>query len=241
MSNHLQLVSFNIDAWSAQSPGINTPSEWELWSKDHQWPESDSIEADLIPAMMRRRMSKLSKLAVQTALKLLQDNEIDYLVFSSRHGELHRSIELVKNIIQGEEASPMNFSQSVHNTAAGLSTIAAKRPIPVTSIAAGENTFQSALIEAWIYLDQFPENKVLLIDFDEPLPVDYGEYEDKQFKGYSLGLILSTGNTWQVAQSKKNDNIDSLPQALSFLSHYLRNESHWTIQGERNSWEWQLV
>ncbi len=232
-------MSFNIDSWSANSLGISTKESWEEWSQSNHWPETDSIEASLIPAMMRRRMSSLSKLAVHTAIQLLNENDVDYLVFSSRHGELHRSADLIKEIIQGEEASPMSFSQSVHNTAAGLSTIATKKPIPVTSIAAGENTFQSAITEAWIYLQESPDKKVLLIDFDEPLPSDYSEFEDKQFKGYALGLILSTGNTWQVAQTEKSDNIESLPQALSFLSHYLRKETQWKIHGERISWEWQ--
>lgn len=232
-------MSFTIDTWSANSVGINTDTSWKEWSLSLQWPESDSIDVDLIPAMMRRRMSKLSKLAVQTAIQLLKEADIDYLVFSSRHGELHRSAELIKEIIQGAEPSPMSFSQSVHNTAAGLSTIATKKALPVTSIAAGENSFQSALTEAWIYLQEFPNNKVLLIDFDQPLPADYAEFEQKAFKGYALGLVLSTGNTWQVAQTTKSDTIDALPQALSFLSHYLRNDTQWTIHGERTSWEWQ--
>ncbi len=232
-------MSFNIDSWSANSVGINSDSSWQEWCQNIEWPESDSIEANLIPAMMRRRMSKLSKLAVQTAIRLLNENDVDYLVFSSRHGELHRSADLIKEIIKGEEASPMSFSQSVHNTAAGLATIATKKPIPVTSIAAGENTFQSAITEAWIYLQESPNKKVLVVDFDEPLPADYAEFEDRQFKGYALGLILSTGDTWHVAQKEKSDNIDPLPQALSFLSHYLRNETQWTILGERTSWEWQ--
>ncbi|NIY91002.1 beta-ketoacyl synthase chain length factor [Vibrio diazotrophicus] len=239
MSNQLHLVSFNIDAWSANSLGIQELAAWEQWSQTHQWPEDETIESGLIPPMMRRRMSPLSKLAVQTAIHLLQQEPIDYLVFSSRHGELHRSAELIKNILAGEEASPMNFSQSVHNTAAGLTTIATKKAIPVTSIAAGENTFHSALIEAWLYLKQYPSAKVLLVDFDQPLPEDYSVYEDKQFKGYALGLILSAGNTWQVAQCKKSASITPLPQALCFLTNYLCKQSHWIIEGERTSWEWQ--
>ncbi len=239
MSNQLQLISFNIETWSANSLGLSDQTSWERWAQHEHWPEEETIDAALIPAMMRRRMSTLSKLAVQTAIHLMSDQPIDYLVFSSRHGELHRSAELIRHILAGEEASPMNFSQSVHNTAAGLSTIATKQAIPVTSIAAGENTFHSALIEAWLYLNQYPKAKVLLVDFDEPLPSDYAEYEDKKFKGYALGLILSSGDKWQVAQYKKTDTISHLPQALSFLAHYLRKESDWIIAGERNSWEWQ--
>ncbi|MCV5640227.1 beta-ketoacyl synthase chain length factor, partial [Escherichia coli] len=84
--------------------------------------------------------------------------------------------------------------QSVHNTAAGLATIATKQPIPLTSIAAAENTFHSAILEAWLFLSDNPDKKVLLVDFDEPMPDSYLEYENQQYQGFGLGLILSHGD-----------------------------------------------
>ncbi|EKO3403116.1 beta-ketoacyl synthase chain length factor [Vibrio fluvialis] len=238
MSNQLQFMSFNIDAWSANAQGIHQCDEWKSWSQDGIWPEGP-IEVGLIPPMMRRRMSPLSKLAVQTALSLMNEHAVDYLVFSSRHGELHRSAELVKEILHGEEASPMNFSQSVHNTAAGLSTIASKQAIPVTSIVAGDNTFHSALTEAWLYLCEHPEQRVLLVDFDLPLPQAYQEFEDKQFSGYALGLVLSAGDQWNVTGLAATSEVDIQPQALVVLKHYLASETQWLVQGERNTWQWQ--
>ncbi len=159
MPNSKINISFNIDAWTANSFGLSESNEWKQWATEIKWPEDGKINVANIPAMMRRRMSPLSKLAVQTAIEMLNQHQVDYLVFSSRHGELHRSVALVEDIINGEEASPMAFSQSVHNTAAGLATIATKQPIPLTSIAAAENTFQSAILEAWLFLSDNPDKK----------------------------------------------------------------------------------
>lgn len=240
MPNSKINISFNIDAWTANSFGLSESNEWKKWATEIKWPEDGKINVADIPAMMRRRMSPLSKLAVQTAIELLNQHQVDYLVFSSRHGELHRSVALVEDIINGEEASPMAFSQSVHNTAAGLATIATKQPIPLTSIAAAENTFQSAILEAWLFLSDNPDKKVLLVDFDEPMPDSYLEYENQQYQGFGLGLILSHGDgfTVQSGISAKCSN-HPLPQGLAFLQHYLLDENQWTIHAPKQIWEWQ--
>ncbi|GLT18738.1 hypothetical protein GCM10007938_25190 [Vibrio zhanjiangensis] len=184
-------ISFNIDAWLANSPGFTTTDDWKQWASSGRWPEESLLNVSDIPAMMRRRMSQVSKLAVKTAIELLKHHDVSYLIFSSRHGELHRSVTLIENILKGEETSPMAFAQSVHNTAAGLTTIATKQPIPLTSISASENTFQSALIEAWLFLQDNPSKKVLVVDFDEPLPKPYSEFESHRYHAYGVGLVVS--------------------------------------------------
>ena len=71
-------------------------------------------------------MSALSKMAVQVALQTAGDERPDFLIFCSRHGELVRTRELLGSVVGGSELSPTGFSQSVHNTSAGLYTIIAK-------------------------------------------------------------------------------------------------------------------
>lgn len=240
MSNSDIKLSFNIDAWLAHSTGLSLSHEWETWANSLQWPNEGKCDSSAIPAMMRRRMSTLSKLAVQTTIELLNQHRVDYLVFASRHGELQRSVALVNDILRGEDASPMAFSQSVHNTAAGLATIATKKAIPLTSIAAAENTFQSALLEAWLYLDSYPQSKVLVIDFDEPLPEDYQKFEQQDYQGYGLGLLLSRGEQFTLTQQASHEfDPAGLPQGLAFLRHYLLNQSQFQIHTPQHTWTWQ--
>ncbi len=54
---------------------------------------------------MRRRMSLQSKLAVQTALTLLKDTSIDYLVFASRHGWIAPNCHIDSVDTEGDDAS----------------------------------------------------------------------------------------------------------------------------------------
>ncbi|WP_171373021.1 MULTISPECIES: beta-ketoacyl synthase chain length factor [Vibrio] len=239
MSNQAQLMSFNIEKWSANSAGLNSIVEWKAWSSNLDWPKNGSTEFKAIPPMMRRRMSVQSKLAVQTALTLLKDTATDYLVFASRHGELHRTATLIQSVLEGDDASPMAFSQSVHNTAAGLTTIAAKAPIPLTSIAAGQDTFHNALIEAYLYLHQYPSHRVLVIDFDQPLPELYQEYETQHYTDYALGLVLTAGSDYSVSRTVTSDRAAAdLPQSLQTLQSILQNAQRWTIAGKHQAWSW---
>ncbi|MDD9195681.1 beta-ketoacyl synthase chain length factor [Aliivibrio sp. S3MY1] len=233
-------ANFNIIDWHAISAGIDTKTAWQKWQKTNFiWPEGEKAPVDKIPAMARRRMSSLSKLAVQTALTLVQEQEVDYLIFASRHGELTRTCALLEDILKGEDASPMAFSQSVHNTAAGLFTITAKKAIPVTSIAAGENTFHSALIEAAAYLSDNSDHRVLVIDFDEPLPSHYQEFEQQEYQGYAFGLILSAGDDFSLQWNNK-PSIKSgvMPHGLQCISKLVGSQSQWMIESSSTQWTW---
>jgi len=233
-------ANFNIIDWHAISAGIDTKTAWRKWQKTNFiWPEGEKASVDKIPAMARRRMSSLSKLAVQTALTLVQDQEVDYLIFASRHGELTRTCALLEDILKGEDASPMAFSQSVHNTAAGLFTITAKKPIPVTSIVSGENTFHSALIEAAAYLDDNSNHRVLVIDFDEPLGSHYQEFEQQKYQGYAFGLILSAGDNFTLKWNKKPSiKPDVMPHGLQCISKLVGSHTQWMIESCSTQWIW---
>jgi len=234
-------IEFNIKDWLALSPGLSNKEDWQNWlDKSKLWPgEADQVPADLIPPMMRRRMSHLSKIAVQTALQISQDKPVDYIVFASRHGELTRTVKLLEDIMNGEDASPMAFSQSVHNTAAGLFTIASKRATPVTSLAAVENSLSSALIEAYCYLAENPEHNVLLVDFDEPLPALYQQYETQNYQSYALALLITSGVDYSLTVANKPQQTASkMPHALQLIKFLNNQNKNQVIQGSSKQWTW---
>ncbi|PSW06876.1 beta-ketoacyl synthase chain length factor [Photobacterium lipolyticum] len=253
-------VHFNIINWQALSPGLIDQAAWATWADNHQiWPETlVPVPSNLIPAVMRRRMSSLSKLAMQTAISLTQqipDRDIDYIVFSSRHGELTRTVKLLQDILNGEDASPTAFSQSVHNTAAGLYTISTRKAIPVASIGAGENTLHSALIEAAAYLAEYPSHNVLVVDFDEPLPSPYLQFDVGHYQGYALGMVLTGGDAYQLSWepgsnqtavrppqapfSKEKLSKEQLPQSLDVIANLLSKNNTWSIAARRTHWHWK--
>lgn len=235
-------ISFNLNALQANSEGLSSDEHWANWANTLEWPLNEKIVAPSIPPMMRRRMSKLSKLAVHTAVELLKQHAISYLVFSSRHGELHRSAQLIEDILLKNDISPTAFSQSVHNTAAGLTTIVEKKPIPFTSITASEETFSSALLEGWLYLESNPSEKVLVLDFDDPLPQIYQEFEQESYRSYALGLVMSKGSQFSTSAQKSNQHKAApryqLPPSMLFLKHYLLGHKHWETSTSQYKTTW---
>ncbi|MCG3865886.1 MULTISPECIES: beta-ketoacyl synthase chain length factor [unclassified Photobacterium] len=237
-------VHFTINQWEARSLGLSSLAEWQQWAITQNWPQApEPIVFDKIPPMMRRRMSNLTKLALQTALHIADEQQIDYIIFSSRHGELHRTVTLIESILDGDDASPIAFSQSVHNTAAGLYTIITKKPITVTSLSAGEHTLHSALIEAACYLADNPNHQVLLVDFDEPLPEQYQQFKTQDHQSYAFSAILSAGNgytlQWSAAEKENNKEIAiGFPQTLDVIKHLALGDKAFSLSDQRHHWHW---
>jgi hypothetical protein len=163
--------------WAFWSPETRNPGAWrEHWRAPAARPqEASEIPDEAIPAAHRRRMSALSKLAVQIALEAAGDAAPDFLVFCSQHGDLFRLREMLGDIASGVELSPTAFSQSVHNASAGLYTIIARSRAPVSSLASGGSTFASGWIEAEAFLSKHPQSKVLLVNYAD-LPREYAPY-----------------------------------------------------------------
>ncbi|MBD1575189.1 beta-ketoacyl synthase chain length factor [Vibrio sp. S11_S32] len=260
----MSTIAFNIQHWQALSCGLDSSQSWQAWAQlkmtvkkpsqtSQAWPQdTPTPKSDLIPAMMRRRMSPLSKQALQVAISLkqrldTQQQAIDYLIFSCRHGELARTTTLLQQVLSGEDASPTAFSQSVHNTSAGLFTIATHSPIPATSLAAGESTLHHALIEASSYLSQHPTHRVLVIDFDESLSQPYQHFESQPHPGYAFGLVLTHGNqvelSWRKNSTPNRTKSSISPpifetQSLQILANLALPQSQWQIDDSRICWQW---
>ncbi|GAA5215105.1 hypothetical protein GCM10025776_10320 [Corallincola platygyrae] len=148
-------------------------------------------------------------MALQVTEQLLQSSEqpVDFGVFASRHGEIHRTFQLLKNIVDRESLSPTAFSQSVHNTASGLFGITRKQTIPTTSIAARAGLTEQAWIEAYSYLKLNPKHSVLLVVFDETIPEQYQTFVEQQKDiafALQLGAESSSAEGVMVSLSTKD-------------------------------------
>jgi hypothetical protein len=127
-----------------------------------------------MPMLLRRRLGKLGQLAVSAAYEAGAAPSVRY-VFSSRHGEFGRTLALLRGAALGEPLSPAEFSVSVHNALAGLLSIASKATSGHTALAAGADSFAYGLVEAAASLAAAPDQPVLLVYYDEPLPAPFDE------------------------------------------------------------------
>ncbi|HUD41419.1 MAG TPA: beta-ketoacyl synthase chain length factor [Dokdonella sp.] len=127
--------------------------------------------------MMRRRVEPLGRMALHVAYASQGQDTPLPVVFASRYGDVPRSIALLRQLVDGQTPSPTAFSLSVHNAIGALWSIANGHTAPYTAIAAGEETVEAAFTEAiGLLVDGAPA--VMVVCYDEPLPVPYDVYAD---------------------------------------------------------------
>lgn len=239
-------MQFTIEAWSAWSPGKTTRFDWEAWARDEPFtPTEGQPDISAVPAMQRRRMSSLSRMAVATAAACGTGLvTLPCCIFASRHGELTRTVKIIESIVAGADVSPADFSLSVFNTALGLHSIVTGNKAPSTMVVAGEDTFGSALIEAALYLARFPGTPVLLVFFDEPLPEPLCMMDESGKEAFSLALMLTAGPQPNVTVNFRpnEDGAGELPNpGLSFLKFWLSGQQDGKVSTTRTQWQWSRL
>lgn len=118
-----------------------------------------------IPAMQRRRLSRLAKLALNSAMQTLATQHADYIVWVSQYGDEAKTLNILADVLSEQTPSPTQFSTSVHNAISGLYSILCQDATPATSLAGSWN---DGLIEAYAWLKTRPEaRQVLLVYYDE--------------------------------------------------------------------------
>ena len=222
---------FAIEAFCGFAPQLLTIEDWLAWKKNNS-PlvlQGDFILTHL-PLSLKRRTSDGVKLALDIAFKCLSQNNlsetIDYAVFASQHGESSRLQTLLQQIERKEMLSPTGFSQSVHNTASGLFSLTKKLTGNINSIAAGKDTFFMAFIEALTYLHLHPNARVMVVIYDEALPMCYKSDERQYDQQYACAFVLRNCSDQQntsisckleLTNSEAGAQLDH-PPALSFLA-----------------------
>lgn len=139
--------------------------------------DSDVVEPPIafVHSRMQRAISLMCRMAVQVVHDATAHAELDIsevaTVFGSSHGEMQIAIDQMVMMQDGEgRLSPARFKNSVHNTAAGLFSIAAKNRGFTTAIAAGDHTFSLALLEGACLVASGEAQHAVVCTSDEALP-----------------------------------------------------------------------
>jgi len=219
-------------------------AKWSVWPPLEKGGQTQEELLSSIPKMLKRRLSPLARLVFCAAIPCVENNEKPPTVFSSTHGELAKSFEMMEMIEAGEEISPTAFSLSVHNAIAGLFSMAYNNKSESTVVAPGEEGIAAAFIEAIGLLNEGKKN-VLIVLYDEPL-VDF--YPDTPFKlttekscAIALRVSLSGGGlpmcfSYQQAVGDDGEQPLQIPLLIDFLSS---KQVNLQIHTARHSWCWE--
>lgn len=234
-------LSLSIITGSILCGDIFSASEQKEWSsRAIALPKDLPSKFAYIPMMQARRMSKATGLACENFLTVLNDYNIASAVFLSEHGELERSHKILESITCNSNISPTDFSMSVHNVAAGLSTILSKKNIEVSSISAGKNGLLQALYEVIVLLESGADN-VLLVAFDGAIPQFYFDYGVQNGPVYAVSLLFEKGDDWKIKMEESHNNmlVHDYPLPIQFMHAWLSGAKKFQIEGVNQSSSWE--
>lgn len=130
---HLALTDF-----AAVTPGVVSPDGWKSWAATGVKPAEEVVPACPVPAMMKRRMTPLGRLAL-TALADVKPREEEAVVFASSWGDNGRTHALLADMTaDATGVSPAGFSSSVHNGVAAVAAIWLKNHHVASAVSGGD-------------------------------------------------------------------------------------------------------
>lgn len=241
------MLRVSITRWAGWAPGLEGRPHWESWCRAPRALEgTGSPDAHFLPPMFRRRCSPLSKLMLHVAYECGSVEELSQLaaVFASRHGEAEATLAMLESLAREEPVTASRFSHSVHNTQAGLFSIAAKNRQISSALAGGADTFVGAFLEALTVLHRGAGRPVLLVMADEPLPLVLRGFVDEPPAPYALALVVSppasrgTAIGFTLAGAGEARSLPSWPQALEFLRWFLSDEPTLALGAGRARGRW---
>lgn len=222
---------------------LETREDWIAWARGATVVTEASRVPMTLPTMLRRRVTPLGQMAFRTACKLSVPESVRF-IFCSRHGEFQRTLGILTALATGEAVSPAEFSLSVHNALAGLLSIAWRNTAGHTTIAAGTDSFRSALIEAASCLIEYPDEPVLLVYCDDRLPEPYAEIAGNHETCFAIAMLLTSprhdSSDVILELTPRNETAESASgQALAFLRFLLTDPSEASAGNEPPRWRWR--
>ncbi len=161
----------------------------------NQQPDADVVKppCKIAKSRLMRGTSLLTRMLVEAGAQAGQDANIDMseaaVVFGSAFGETQIAIDQLSMMRTGDGiVSPARFKNSVHNTGAGVFSIATANRNFVSALAGGWETTASILLEAAGLLCTEYEHVIVAVA-DEPIP----EAMDSNFvfHGAGVGMVVS--------------------------------------------------
>lgn len=231
-------IDISLLEWVAWAPNIETSADWHVWANsDGEFVDThEQPHLSFVPALARRRMSRLTRMALHVAEACRGEHASIHTIFASRHGELIRTMGILEDIVSAHVVSPAAFSVSVHNTASGLYTIEKKDHSPSTAMSAGIDTLEMAMVEAYGQLKETPTKEILLVMADDVMPKIYGEFIDERERPFALALRLGLNGERVLRLQHKADVVPvTLPHTLMLLKLLCG-----VGDGRWGSWQWTV-
>lgn len=235
------VIQFDIDQWRAWAPGLTTAGDWATWAREPGYPNDDSEpDVSFLPALQRRRLSRLARMAFAVATPLAEGQPPMPLVYASRHGETPRTFAILSDMAREEALSPTQFSLSVHNAIIGLWSIQQNDHSEMTALAAEGDGLEHALLEAAMLLAEGAPSVLVVVTEDRP-PAAYQPWIDDVPFPYAVALRVTAGQGWTLSLEASDDphSPGPWPHALELVRLLSGTQTLRIHQWNKRRWTWR--
>jgi hypothetical protein len=172
-----------------------------------------------IPAGVKRRMGKSVRMAVGSALPLLENIKPDGIIIGTSNGGMEDCIKFLTQILEYDEGllTPGNFVQSTPNaSAAQIALVTKNHGYNITHVHRGL-AFENALLDTMMLLKDEPDSSFLLGAVDEISEFNYnidrlaGCFRDQPVSNLDLldhpekGTIAGEGSFMTIINNQKDN------------------------------------
>ncbi|MCQ8878460.1 beta-ketoacyl synthase chain length factor [Pseudoalteromonas shioyasakiensis] len=243
-------MKFAIKKCIAWGDGKTSAEDWYAFANNNSLNTETLTLPELkqMPAMQRRRLSPFAKLTLHCALTASESYEQTVpSVFSSRHGDLHKTSKLIADVASKEPLSPTHFGLSVHNAVGGLFSIFTGNKAPLSAVSAGEDSFFMGLVDAVSKLYAYNYDRILYVYSDLAVPEQYQPYIQQSHDNVAVALLIEKStsqacvNLEFTSHDLPNSAESSQLQALAFLRFYYSNNQQLALDSKRYQWQLSRV
>jgi hypothetical protein len=247
------MMDFIIDQWRAWAPGLESNEAWQAWAREpvSVADNNEQPTCDFLPAMQRRRLSRLARMTLHVAWPLCGEHEQLPFVFASRHGETPRTYALLSEVADQQPLSPTQFGLSVHNAIAGQWSILRGQHGESVAIAGEADTFEHAMVEAAALLSEGAP-AVLVVLAEEYPPEPYRDWIDDVPFSYALALRIrgmgtdngtQAGEQWQLRLEPNREDAapGPWPHALDLVRALHLGQDTLEHTWKTRRWIWQRI
>lgn len=167
-----------VARFSAWAPGFTGVGDWRAWAEGRRViPRSaESPALEYTDPLFRRRLSQISRMAIQVIHDVMPVGDDTRLVFASFRGELARQFSINRMLAEDGDIKPAAFSLSVFNTPPALAAIALNLGAGYTAVYPGNGSFRTALMAALAPVVSGAARETLLVYADESCPEGYAAF-----------------------------------------------------------------
>jgi hypothetical protein len=231
------MTSFRINRWAAWSPGLPDTTAWRAWLHA---PALATLQGDAapmlseLPAMTRRRIDPLGRAALQVAFRAQGEAPTGPVVFTSRWGEIARSVALLRELARGESLSPTAFSLSVHNASSAVYSIARGDTANYSAISAGPASAAAGVCEALGLLADGAA-QVLVVSVESALPEPYQAFDADALPVRAWAALIEAGDELTLTPDGGPAVTTALPPDLAALQFLVGDAAELQQPG----WRWR--